>query len=212
MLKQHRLIATAEIQYIYTMKPAIIGITGGIGSGKSIVARIFATLNVPVFNADDEAKSLYTTNAGLIHSVKVVFGDQVFTGEVLDKQKLAALVFSDLDALKKLNQLVHPLVKERFEQWYATMQSSYVLREAAILIESGSYKDCSSVILVTAAEQTRIERVVRRNHVTETEVRRRMSNQWTDEQKRPFTGFEISNNDDDLIVPQILNIHRMLMA
>jgi dephospho-CoA kinase len=194
------------------MHPAIIGITGGIGSGKSIVAKIFATLNVPVFDADDAAKSLYETSSELIQSMRDYFGEQIFTDEKLDKRKLAALVFSDPNGLRKLNSLVHPLVKERFNTWYDLQESRYVLREAAILIESGNYKDCSSIILVTADEPTKIDRVVKRNNITQLEVKRRMANQWDDDKKRPFADFEIRNNNEDLILPQILKIHRQLMA
>ncbi len=189
----------------------IVGVTGGIGSGKSTVCKVFETLGIPVFNADDEAKSIYDTEPIALQQVKGIFGDTVFTDGGLDKVKLAKIVFSDKERLEQLNAIIHPLVRRQFITWQAQQNSPYVIREAAILIESGAHKDCDHIILVSAEEETRIKRVTSRNNISEEEVRKRIANQWRDEQRRPFCDFEIKNEENALILESIYNIHLKLL-
>ncbi len=189
----------------------IIGITGGIGSGKSTICKVFQTLGIPVFNADDEAKNIYQTEPIALQQVKQVFGDNVFTAGELDKTKLAQTVFADAEKLSQLNTIIHPLVRKRFTQWLKNQTVPFVIREAAILIESGAYKDCDHIVLITAAEQTRINRVMKRNNISEVEIRRRIANQWTDEQRRPYCDFEINNDDNSLVLDKIYAVYKSLL-
>lgn len=188
-----------------------IGITGGIGSGKSTVCKAFETLGIPVFNADNEAKNIYSTKPNILPLLREIFGEDVFSDNTLDKTKLAQVVFADKEKLSLLNSIIHPLVKERFLEWKSKQTSSYIIRETAILIESNSYKDCDEIILVSANEQTRIHRVMQRNGISEKEVRARIANQWTDEQRRPYCSFEIKNEDNVLILREIYRIHSEIM-
>lgn len=192
-------------------KMKIVGVTGGIGSGKSTVCKVFETLGIPVFNADDEAKSIYDTEPLALQQVKETFGDSVFTSGSLDKVKLAKIVFSDKEKLEQLNAIIHPLVRKRFATWQDQQSSPYVIREAAILIESGAHKDCDHIILVSAEEETRIKRVTSRNNISEEEVRKRIANQWTDEQRRPFCDFEIKNEENSLVLKELYKIHLSLL-
>jgi dephospho-CoA kinase len=193
------------------VKPTIIGITGGIGSGKTIVCKVFATLNIPVFYADDEAKKLYDTSPELLEKLVHLFGDDILTGGRLNKTKLADLVFQRDDLLKELNAMVHPLVGQSFATWHNQQSSPYVIREAAILLESGSYRDCDLIILVTADESLRIKRVMERSKISSGEVQKRMAKQWTDTDKRAFADFEINNDEKALIIPQIISIHESIL-
>lgn len=189
----------------------IVGVTGGIGSGKSTVCKVFETLGIPVFNADDEAKNIYSTEPHALHLVKETFGQSVFTNDELDKVKLAKTVFANAELLQRLNGIIHPLVRKRFAEWQTKQSAPYLIREAAILIESGAHKDCDHIILVSASEETRIQRVIKRSGLSEEEIRKRIANQWTDEQRRPYCDFEIRNEDGVLILPEIYHIHQQII-
>ena len=147
-----------------------IGITGGIGSGKSTISKIFEILGVPVFYADDEAKRLMEHDQVLIELIKTEFGDQAFIGNNLNKKHIAQLVFNNREKLEKLNALVHPAVYRAFEFWVAQQKSPYVLKEAALLFESGSYIQNDYNILVSSPLVLRIARVIKRDEATEEEV------------------------------------------
>lgn len=190
----------------------IIGITGGIGSGKTTVCKVFKTLGAPVFHADDVARSLYNEDKELISEIKSHFREAVFTDNQIDKGKMASIVFSDKSKLQLLNQLVHPRVARKFSDWLKDQHAKYVIREAAILIESGTYKDCNHIIQVTAKPEIRLKRVMARSSMTEQEVLERMSHQFTEDERRPFCQFEINNDDDQLVLPQILRLHKLFMA
>lgn len=188
-----------------------IGITGGIGSGKSTVCSIFKLLGTPVFEADKVAKDLMNSNIELKANLVHLFGEGIYTRDsVVDRKKLAKIIFNDHLQLQKINALVHPAVRNEFKNWKLKQKSSYVIHEAAILFESGFYKMMDYTILVSAPEQQRIERVIKRDKITEKEVRDRISKQWPDEQKRELASFEIKNNNEDLIIPQIIKIDNQL--
>ncbi len=189
----------------------IVGITGGIGSGKSTVCKVFETLGMPVFNSDDEAKSVYTDFPEVLEAVRSQFGDIVFSGVELNKAALASIVFENEEALRKLNQLIHPLVRSKFDKWVEKQNSPYVLREAAILIESGAAADCDFVILVKAPESVRIERVLLRNGLSEVQIKQRMTAQMSDDEKSPKSDFIINNDGSELVLHQILKIHQSLL-
>ena len=185
-----------------------IGITGGIGSGKTTICRIFESLFVPVFNADDVAKKIMLTDTNLVEAIKVQFGREAYfaSGE-LNRKFLSGIVFNDSRALQKLNELVHPAVIQAFDDWAVIQNNPYCLHEAAILFESGAYKSCDYSILVYAPEELRINRVKRRDGHSETEIRARMDKQMPEEEKEKLADFVIINDESTAVIPQVLKIH-----
>lgn len=171
----------------------IIGLTGGIGSGKTTIAKYFISLGVPVYIADEEAKKvLYLPEVA--EEVRSAFGDEVFTNGEPDRKKLAAKVFSDPEKLQVLNGIIHPRVGQHFQHWVQSHAGEdIVIKETAILFESGSYKDCDAVILVTAPKEIRIARVMARDGVSEAQVLERMANQWDEEEKKQKSDYVIEN-------------------
>lgn len=188
-----------------------VGLTGNIGSGKTVVAGIFSKLGVPVFYADSAARELYE-RVEVKAILRGLFGDGIFdeAGNV-DRKALAEVVFADPAKLQKLNQIVHPLVREAFGRWLLERKDCpYVLYEAAILFESGYYKDLDKVILVMAPEETRIKRVMERDHSTRDEIMARLARQWEEERKVPMADFIINNNGTEMLIPQVMEVHRKL--
>ena len=145
----------------------IIGLTGGIGSGKSTIAKEFAARGIPVYNSDDEAKKLIATNAQLRQRITETFGENAYVNGQYNKAYIAQIVFNDANQLTKLNAIVHPALAVHFREWVQQQNTLYVIKEAAILFESGSYKDCDFIISVVAPEDLRIARVIARDHCTE---------------------------------------------
>lgn len=185
----------------------IIGLTGGIGSGKSTIAKLFQELGVPVYIADVEAKKLMLTDK-LREKIVELLGPKSYTEEELNREYISSLVFKDKSLLEKLNGIVHPAVKNHFLDWAKTHQHSpYVIKEAAILFENGGYKSCDETILVTAPERIRINRVMARDKVSEKEVRRRINNQWTDEKKIKLADHVIENIDLEKTKKEVRKIH-----
>lgn len=175
------------------MKTKIVGLTGGIGSGKSTIAAYFKSLGVPVYIADDEAKKiLYTPEA--VAGVVEAFGSKVLTNGLPDRDKIAAEVFDSPGKLQLLNDIIHPKVRQHFANWLNLHTTvPFVIKEAAILFESGSYKDCDKIILVKAPQDVKIERVMRRDNVTREQVLKRMEAQWSDEKKESGSDYIITN-------------------
>ncbi len=189
----------------------IVGITGGIGSGKTTVCKIFSQLSVPIFYADEEAKKILFEDKRIGEKVLKILGKEILSDGKLDKQKIADVVFADNKKLSKLNSIVHPVVQKIFLAWCKINKSQkYVLKEAAILFESGSYKDCDFVITVTAPENIRVKRVMARDKVSDKEIRQRMKNQWSDKEKTKRSDFIINNDGKLLLIPQVLNIHKKI--
>lgn len=173
----------------------IIGLTGGIGSGKSTIASYFKALGVPVYIADDEARKLMD-DPEIVKKVQAVFEENILENHVLNRKKIAALVFSNPQKLEQLNSIVHPEVKKHFISWLKRHKDQpFIIKEAAILFESGSYKDCDKIIVVTAPEEIRVDRVMQRDKVTKEQVLERMKNQWTEEEKIKRSDFVIENID-----------------
>lgn len=191
-------------------KPLQIGITGGIGSGKSLVCKIFSILGVPVYDADSRAKILMTTDGILIDQIKKEFGTLSYheNGE-LNRGYLSANVFVDVEKLKLLNSLVHPRVGVDYENWVSTHHNApYVIKEAALLFESGSYKSLDEIILVTAPDEMRIMRVLARDkHRTVEDIKHIMNNQLSESEKKSKADHFIQNDEQQLLVPQVLNLH-----
>ncbi len=191
----------------------IVGLTGGIGSGKTTVSKCFEQLGIPVFYADTVAKYLYNSPQ-VVEQIKMILEvDNIHleNGE-LDRALIASIIFKDRKKLERVNGLLHPLVKEEFFKWMNEQNSPYCIREAAILIESGSYKDCDSIIVVTANMETRIQRVMQRDGVEEVEVRNRIMKQLSDEERAKYANYTIMNNGTvDDIEQQVNEIHKKLL-
>ena len=190
-----------------------VGITGGIGSGKSTVCKVFKAMGIPVFEADTVAKQLMTTDPEIRRQLIQVFGAVVYLpDQSIDRKYLAGLVFNSPSLLAELNSIVHPAVLKEFDEWCLTKQTTYILHEAAILFESGFYKLMNQIIAVVANEDERIQRVMKRDSATIELVRQRMKNQLSDAERIKLADFVISNNDNELIIPQILNIDKKIRA
>jgi dephospho-CoA kinase len=194
--------------------PLKVGLTGGIGSGKSTVARIFELLNIPVYYADDRAKALYIENTGVKEKVTHLLGESAYTptGE-LNRAFVAEKVFSDSSLLKQLEAIIHPAVWEDGEKWDAQHANApYTIKEAALLYESGGYKKVDKMIVVRAPEQIRIQRVIRRDEVAPEQVRARIRQQMPEEEKVQRADFVIDNSGSRFLIPQILKIHQQLLS
>ncbi len=189
-----------------------IGLTGGIGSGKSTVGEIFRKLGVPVFVSDDEARKLQDENAEVKKKIEEIFGSEVYREGKLDRAKVASLVFSDKEKLEQLNAVVHPAVGKAFEKFCEENKNAkYVLKEAAILFEIGDDKNLDGMIVVSAPEQLRAQRVMARDGITKEEVLRRMKNQWGEEKKTSRADFVIVNDGKEMILPQVIAVNDRLI-
>lgn len=173
-----------------------IGLTGGIGSGKTTIAKWFQEKGVPVYNSDLEAKELMNENLDLIGQLTNLLGEQTYIDGEYNRTYVSSKVFNDQELLNQLNAIVHPAVFKHFDEWLDKQNSLFIVKEAAILFESGSYKDCDYVISVIADEKIRIERVVKRDQLSEEQILGRMRSQWTDEQRIEKSDFIIENNSD----------------
>lgn len=191
-----------------------IGITGNIGSGKTTVSQLFEILGTPVFYSDTEAKKVMVTDAQLISAIKEHFGEEAYFADgTLNRKLIAGVVFNNDAELQKLNALVHPAVFRTFDQWVLQhLNEPYVLKEAAVLFESGSYKDCDYTIIVTAPTDMRIARVMKRDSITEIEAQSREAKQMPQEQKQQLASYTITNDNTKLVIPQVLAIHKELIV
>ena len=188
----------------------VVGLTGGIGSGKSTIAKAFAALGIAVFNSDEQAKALIANNAQVKKHIIAAFGEEAYQNGEYNRAYIAQIVFNNSEKLAILNGIVHPALAKYFNQWAKKQTSPYVLKEAAILFESGSYKDCDYIITVTAPEEVRIARVMARDHCTEAQVRARMSQQWSDAQRIALSNAVIENIDLESAKEQVKRIHFQL--
>lgn len=171
----------------------IIGLTGGIGSGKTTVAKHFMDAGIPIYIADDEARKIMQSDE-IIAEIKKTFGLTVFDNGIVNRGKLSGIVFNDPEKLKLLNAIIHPAVKKHFSSWISNHKNApYIIYEAAILFESGSYKDCDIIITVTAPLELRIQRVIQRDKTTRENVLRRINMQWTDYQRIEKSDYVIEN-------------------
>ena len=189
-----------------------IGITGGIGSGKSVVSKILESMHFPVFYSDRAAKEVLINNFEVKKRLIDLFGNRVFENNRLNKEFLATIIFSDDQARLEVNRMVHPMVREAFDAFASNHNASLVFNEAAILFETESNKFFDKVILVTAPEELRIERVMKRDEVSKQEVQARIDNQWDDSKKEPLADFVLVNDgkkpllvETERIVEQLIN-------
>lgn len=188
----------------------IVGLTGGIGSGKTTVAKQFEAFGVPVYIADHEAKKIMDLPE-TIQLIKDEFGDPVFEDGVLSREKLAKIVFENPEKLQRLNKIIHPLVHPHFKEWVRkNSDSAFVIKEAAILFESGSYKDCDKIITVVAPLQIRIERVIARDNSDRESIMKRIENQWTDEMRIVKSDYVIENISMEQTKNQVTALYEKL--
>ncbi len=189
-----------------------IGITGGIGSGKTTVCAIFSTLGIPIYNSDERAKKIMVENQSVVNKLKAQFGSTIyFEDGSINRVLLSQIVFNDKEQLTKLNEIVHPAVFEDMIKWYAENQNhKYVLQEAAIMYESGSYKMLDKMILVYADQEIRIERVMKRDKVDRIAVLARMDKQMPESEKLKLADFVIYNNGESLI-DQVMKLHHTIL-
>ena len=189
----------------------VIGLTGGMGSGKTTVAHFFEELGIPVYIADDEAKFLMNTSAEVKSKIIGLLGEKAYPNGILDRKYVAAQVFNSAEKLEKLNGIVHPAVATDFEIWKSSQNSPYVIYEAAILFEKGGYKNCEAVILVTAPYGERIKRIKNRDKSSEEDIEARMKNQWSDSKKRKFADFEIKNLNLHNTRELVRKLHKIIL-
>lgn len=189
----------------------IVGLTGGIGSGKTTVAQIFKALGVPIFVADEVSKSIIDSDLSLQSELKSLLGNDVVKEGKIDRPYMASLIFNDANLLKEANALIHPAVGSAFQQWYLQQDFPYVLREAAILFESGSHKDCEAIVVVSAPEDLRIARVQKRSGESEAQIRARMSKQWPQKKKEELADYLIFNEQKEMLIPQVIKVHEDLI-
>jgi dephospho-CoA kinase len=189
-----------------------LGVTGGIGSGKTSVCKVFNVLGIPVFYSDDEARKVMDSEIDIIETVKRIAGKDVYSSGSLDRAELARLIFNNRKLLKMINEVVHPVVFERFKTWQKSSSSPYVIMEAAILFESGAIKLVDRIVTILAPEEERIERIVRRNNLTREQVLDRIRNQMPDEEKTALSDWVIHNSEHDMIIPEILKIHEEMLS
>ena len=189
-----------------------VGLTGGIGSGKSTVCNLFKCLEVPVFNADEAGRRLLSEDKDVIGQVQHIFGQEVLVGGKPDRKKIAEIVFNSPEKLEQLNAVIHPAVRKSFNTWASMQTSQYVIDEAAILFETGIYKQLDFTVLVTAPEQLRIQRVMQRDGMDEASVKSRMKNQWSDDDKRKIANFVIANDGIDPLLPRVMEIHNAIIS
>lgn len=190
-----------------------LGLTGGIGSGKSTITQMFRLLGVPVYVSDDRSKFLTQNNPIIIQGLKHLLGDYIYKDGLLDKKLMASLIFNDKDLLNEVNHLIHPVVFQDFADWvkfYEQIGTKYVVNEAAIMVESGNYKQMDKLLVVTADVETRVRRVIARDCVTEQQVRSRINNQISDDAKVALADFVIRTDDTHFVLPELLRIDKQL--
>ena len=189
-----------------------VGLTGGIGSGKTTIANLFATeFTIPIYIADTKAKELIAQDTHLQQEIKALLGEEAFVEGKYNTAFVASIVFSTPEKLQALNQLIHPYVQQDFERWREEQHSPYVIKESAILFESGSYKDCDYIITVTAPLEERIRRVMLRDKIDRKTVEKRIKNQWNDENRIKLSTFVVDNRDFCRNLDKIQTIHCKIM-
>lgn len=189
----------------------IVGLTGGIGSGKTTVANMFIELGIPIYIADVEAKKLMNSSKVIKRELIQLFGTNTYSDGKINKAFLADKIFNDKDLLVEMNAVIHPKVKTHFKKWIKIQRSLYVIYEAAILFENGGYKECDYIITVTAPETVRIQRIIQRDNSTKQSVRAIMDNQWNDAKKVKLSHFVIENKELSQTAKQVKNIHLKIL-
>lgn len=189
-----------------------IGVTGGIGTGKSTVCKVFETLGIPVFYADTEARNLLTENASIQSGLKKIFGDVIFDEGIPDRKKIAAIVFHEKEKLAQLNALIHPATIARSNEWFLEQKEvPYAIKEAALIFEAGVDTQLDFIIVVTAPEELCISRIMQREKISADDVKARMKNQMPQAEKTARADFVIQNDDVIPVIPQVVKLHEALL-
>lgn len=191
--------------------PFKTGITGGIGSGKSIVSRIIRTIGYPVYDSDTRAKELMETNTEIREKLIKAFGEQSFHNDRINREYLAQRIFQDPADREKINGIVHPVVRADFSNWATAQTSQFVFQESALLIETGGFRLLDATILVVAPLEERIRRVTQRDNALESAIRARIESQMSDSEKLPFADYVIDNSSEQLLIPQVLGVLKELV-
>ncbi|WP_345742095.1 dephospho-CoA kinase [Cellulophaga baltica] len=189
----------------------IVGLTGGIGSGKTTVAKMFHALGVPVYNSDIEAKKLMVTSEVLKVKIKELLGTESYIDHKLNRTYIADKIFTDPDLLAQLNAIVHPAVRQHFMSWVAQQKAAYIIQETAIIFENDTQNKFDKIILVTAPEKIRIERVTSRDAISADKVKERIENQWSDQKKAALSDYVINNLELDKTTVLVAEIHKQLL-
>ncbi|WP_111306793.1 dephospho-CoA kinase [Confluentibacter sediminis] len=189
----------------------VVGLTGGIGSGKTTVAKAFHMLGVPIYISDEEAKKLMHTSKIIRKQLLGLFGENAYVNNELNRPFIADIIFKNETYLQKMNAIVHPKVATHFKKWVSKQHTEYVIKEAAILFENNGYKQCDFVITVTAPKDVKIERLLTRNPTTREKIETVMNNQWPDEDKVKLSDFVIENIDLEDTKEQVLKIHHEIL-
>ena len=190
----------------------IVGLTGGIGSGKTVVANYFAELGIPIYISDNEAKKLMVTSKVIREELKALLGENTYIGDEINKAFIADKIFNDKNYLKQINAIVHPRVNTHFNTWVTKQKSPYVIKETAILFENGSHESCDYIITVTAPKHLRIKRVLERDNTSTKRIEAIMKNQWEDKKKIQFSDFNIENIYLQSTKNQVLVIHDKIVG
>jgi dephospho-CoA kinase len=192
--------------------PKIIGLTGGIGSGKTRVVKVFSDLGVPCYIADNAEKELMAKEASLIKQIKDLFGAKAYNTQGLNRAYIGAIVFSDLQKLQALNAIVHPAVAKDFSLWLALQKAPYVIKEVAILFETGGYKAVDQTLLITAPKEVRLQRAMQRDQAAKEVILSRMNHQWEDEQRIPLADHIINNDIWEETLKEIKRLHTYFLS
>ena len=189
----------------------IVGLTGGIGSGKTTVAGFFAELGVPIYIADDEARRLTNTSKSIRKKIIALLGTEAYNSEGINRKYVAEKIFNDTHLLQRISKIIHPKVTQHFKRWMKKQNGPYCIKEAAILFENGGYKDCDLTILVTAPVNVRVQRILERDNTTRLDIEDRISNQWDDEKKLLLANFHIENIDLETTKKQVKELHDLIL-
>ena len=188
-----------------------LGVTGGIGSGKTTVCKIFTVLGIPVFSADAEARTIQDSDSEIMDKINILAGKDLYLTGKLDRPELARLIFNDKALLEKVNALIHPVVFRNFRKWVSEQDSPYTIMEAAILFESGVYRFMDKILTVVTPIEERIKRLVKGNMLTLEQVMERINNQIDDDSRIKQSDYVIFNSENDMIIPSILGIHKEIL-
>jgi len=207
------MISYRQVHMVTNQKSGFrLGLTGGIGSGKTSVGRVFDVLGIPVFSADREASEIMETESEIKKDLNTITGTDLYSDGTLNRGRLSSIIFNDCIVLQKVNSLVHPVVFDHFRKWVTNQTSPYVIMEAAILFESGALEFVDRVTTVVSPVEERIDRVIKRNKLTREQVMERMRNQMDDESRIKLSDYIIYNSENDMIIPAILKIHNEILT
>ena len=188
-----------------------IGLTGGIGSGKTTISKVFELLKIPIYNSDNVAKNFISKNSCVKNQIFKCFGEEIMTNNKIDNKKLSTLIFNDIEKINIINNIIHPLVKEDFNKWCKKSKSKYIIKESALLFSSNSYLELDEIIFVKSPIETRIQRVMKRDNRTKKQVKSIIKNQNSDEFLEKSCKYIIYNDEEKFLTPQIIKLHEIFI-